>query len=209
MIEIEIGQETFILLPEKALLRKATNDLIIADVHLGKGTHFNKAGMPIPIASAQQDIQNLALLVHKYSPSTVIFLGDLFHSTINSEWDVFISFLNLHQAIQFILVKGNHDIIPEKYYKHAHFKVENNLEYESFILSHEPIVHDKFVICGHLHPGIKMKGKAKQSFTLPCFYKTAQQLVIPAFGQLTGLFILEKKKAESIWLIVQDKIVKV
>ncbi len=208
-MEITIANETFILLPEKALLRKATNALIIADIHLGKGTHFNKAGIPIPKASSDKEIYNLELIIHKYSPSELIFLGDLFHSSINSEWTVFVEFLKLHPALKFILVKGNHDIINEKHYAHANFEAVDALEYKDFILSHEPIDHNKLVICGHIHPGIKMKGKAKQSLTLPCFYKTDKHFILPAFGSLTGLYALDIKRAKQLWAVIENKIIAV
>jgi uncharacterized protein len=208
MLEITIAKETFVLLPEKALLRKATDALIIADVHLGKGTHFNKAGMPIPIASLDKDIQNLVAIIHKYQAETVIFLGDLFHSTINSEWDIFTDFLKRHATLNFILVKGNHDIFDAKHYLHANFKVVNTLAYDDFIFSHEPIAHGKLVICGHIHPAIKMKGKAKQTLTLPCFYKADKHLILPAFGSLTGLHVLPIKKAEQIFIISKNTVHK-
>jgi uncharacterized protein len=134
----------------------------------------------------------------------IIFLGDLFHSSINSEWNAFVSFLNNHSAVKFILVKGNHDIIPEKYYQHNNFNALDILEYDGFVLSHEPIEHAQLVICGHIHPGIKMKGKAKQSLTLPCFYKTDKHFILPAFGGLTGLHVLPIKKAEQIFVITKD-----
>jgi uncharacterized protein len=209
MTEITIANEIFILLPEKVLLRKATNELIIADVHLGKATHFNKAGMPIPAGVVEKEIKQLDQLIKKYQVKSVLFLGDLFHSTINSEWGIFISFLKKHEALNFVLVKGNHDIFDVKHYSQPNFKVVNTIEYEDFILSHEPIAHAKFVICGHIHPAIKMKGKAKQTLTLPCFYKTDKLFIVPAFGKLTGLYILEQNKLARIWLVAKDKILEV
>jgi uncharacterized protein len=207
MKEITIANETFILLPEKALLRKATNELIIADLHLGKGTHFNKAGMPIPIASLQKDIENLIFIINKYQPSTVIFLGDLFHSSVNSEWAAFELFLKNYPALPFILVKGNHDIIAAKNYEHGNFKVVHTLEFNDFVFSHEPIAHSKFVICGHIHPGVRLNGKAKQSLTLPCFYKTEKHFILPAFGLLTGLHRLRHNKAHQFFIVLNNKVI--
>ncbi len=206
MDEINLAQETFILLPEKALLLKATNALIIADVHLGKGTHFNKAGMPIPKATLDKEIENLELIISKYQPDSVVFLGDLFHSTINSEWDTFVSFLNNYSTIEFILVKGNHDVIPETYYQHENFKAVGIIEYDDFVLSHEPIEYNKLVICGHIHPAIKVKGKAKQTLTLPCFYKTDKHFILPAFGGLTGLHVLPIKLAQQIFIVSNNTV---
>jgi uncharacterized protein len=196
MTEITIAKETFVLLPEKALLRKATDELIIADVHLGKATHFNKAGMPIPASVVEKEIDQLEQLIKKYQVKSVLFLGDLFHSTINSEWAIFTDFLKRYDTLNFILIKGNHDIFDAKHYSHANFKVVNIL------------AHTKFVICGHIHPAIKMRSSAKQTFTLPCFYKTDKHLILPAFGSLTGLHVLPIKKAEQIFIISKNTVHK-
>jgi uncharacterized protein len=209
MLEITVANEIFSLLPEKALLRQATGELIIADIHLGKGTHFNKAGISIPKASLDKEMENLELMLNKYLPNTVIFLGDLFHSTINSEWTIFVDFLNAHPELKIILVKGNHDSIDHSYYQHKNFSVVDILEFQHFVYSHEPITHHKLVICGHIHPAIRMKGKAKQALTLPCFYRNDKHLILPAFGALTGLHVLAQKQALDIWAITHDSVFKI
>jgi len=45
-----------------------------------------------------------------------------------------------------------------------------------------------------MHPGIRIDGLAKQSLILPCFYFNGSNFVLPAFGYLTGLFLLKREE---------------
>jgi metallophosphoesterase superfamily enzyme len=65
-----------------------------------------------------------------------------------------------------------------------------------------------FNIHGHVHPGIIIKGKAKQSLKFPCFYFTKNYVILPAFSSFSGLKIMENRKAEAIFIIANNKIIK-
>ncbi len=206
-MQLELAGIPFILLTEKALWRPGTSQLIIADIHLGKASHFRKAGISIPADSVLEDMRKLHALMKKYRPAEVILLGDLFHSSYNREWHLFEAFLESFNDIQFILVKGNHDILKKNRYEIPNFEVMDTWEDDLFIYSHEPMEHDsKFVLSGHIHPGVTLTGKGKQRLSLACFHISKNQMVLPAFGKLTGLYILEKNKSDTYYLIYNDTI---
>jgi len=46
---------------------------------------------------------------------------------------------------------------------------------------------NSFIISGHIHPGVFIKGRGKQRIKLPCFQVTENQLILPAFSLFTGL----------------------
>jgi len=79
-----------LLLPQKAIYWQQEKALIVADVHLGKVGHFRKAGIAVPRDMEQNDLAVLSDLVDEYKPKTIIFLGDLFHSDKNADWDWFV-----------------------------------------------------------------------------------------------------------------------
>ncbi|MFN6947081.1 MAG: ligase-associated DNA damage response endonuclease PdeM [Cytophagaceae bacterium] len=167
--------QTLLLLPEKALLWKEENILIIADLHLGKGSHFRKEGLNLSPGCHQNDLVRLKQLFELYKPGNVFFLGDLFHSSFNTEWLDFCDFISEFPGIQFTLVRGNHDILPDHCYSMANIEVkEDSVCLGPFELSHEPLESSgkRLNISGHIHPGIKLTGLAKQSLRLPCFFWT-------------------------------------
>lgn len=50
---------------------------------------------------------------------------------------------------------------------------------------------EAFYLAGHLHPAVRLMGKGHDSSRLPCFVLQAGQLVLPAFGSLTGHVTLD------------------
>lgn len=208
-LEIQLNGEPFYLLPQKAIYRPLKKQLFFSDIHLGKTTHFRKKGIALPQQSKLKDIDLITSLINHYQPLQIIFLGDLFHSSYNNEWLYFKSLLQQFATLQFILVKGNHDILKDDIYAIKNFDVIDVLEEEQFIFTHYPLENPiKLNFCGHIHPGYTLRGKAKQSITLPCFYKQNLTFMLPAFGNLTGLFAVQKNKKTSIYLITQKMVIE-
>lgn len=206
-MQIRICETDFTLLAEKALWRPDLEQLIIADIHLGKASHFRKAGINIPDDSVLEDMRKLDALMKKFQPKEVILLGDLFHSSYNREWHLFEAFLESFSHVKFILVKGNHDILKNNRYELPNFSVIDTWEDDCFIYSHEPMKHiSKFVLSGHIHPAVTLTGKGKQRLSLPCFHVSKNQMVLPAFGKLTGLYMLDKNISDSYYLVYSDRI---
>jgi uncharacterized protein len=207
-VQIEFGGEKLWLLPQKALYFPEHKMLCLADIHLGKAAHFRKNGMALPSQNVSPDLLKLQDLIATYAPEKVVFLGDLFHSKANESVLEFIDFLATFSKIRFILVKGNHDIINFSNYETPNFEVVLDMYIGKILLTHEPL-EDKncFNICGHIHPGVRIRGRAKQGATLPCFYNLDRQLLIPAFGQLTGLFAMPQTSASKIYIIAGSEVV--
>lgn len=200
------------LLPEKAVWISEWQVLLIADLHFGKASHFRKSGIPISEKVHDQDYQVLTSLVLKYSPKEVFFLGDLFHSSWNEEWEKLLSFLGFFPTTSFHLVVGNHDILPSEKYQNSSLKVHAHpLVLGSMLLSHEPTLPPEgfLTICGHIHPGILLKGKAKQRVRIPCFHYSGNVLVLPSFGNFTGLSLVNAEKNDFIWGITEDRLIPI
>ncbi len=208
-LKIALKSECFFLLPQKAIYRPAQQELILSDLHLGKAAHFRKNGIPLPTPSKSKDLEILQQLINHWQPQKIIILGDLFHSDYNLEWDLFGQFLNLNLQITFVLVKGNHDILHKKIYNIVNLTVLDKIEEQNYIFTHHPLKNaNKINFCGHIHPAIKISGKAKQYITLPCFYYGNNNFVLPAFGSLTGLFVLKPEKNSTYYLVGNSKVVE-
>ena len=207
-----LQEQQLTLYPQKALYWHEQNCLLLSDLHLGKATHFRKAGMAVPAEIHQHDLQRLDYLLQETAASKVYFLGDLFHSELNTEWWAFAHWLEKYPQQEFILIKGNHDILPQEAYASSRLHIiEEELTISPFILTHEPFRDKKiksglYNICGHIHPAIKLKGAAFQQHTLPCFYFGLHYAILPAFGKFTGFHQIKPKKGDSIFAIAENRI---
>jgi DNA ligase-associated metallophosphoesterase len=210
-MKIELNKRTLELLTEKAIYDPAKKALIIADVHLGKAAHFRKEGIALPATVQEKDYQRLALLFEKIRPEIVYFLGDLFHSTINTDWHSFCTLVSDFPSISFTLVKGNHDLIDEKLFTGLCISVVDSVTDEQFICSHHPLSHvpeGKINLCGHIHPGVQVDTGSRQHLTLPCFYRHEQTLILPAFGVLTGLYMMQRRKGDEVYGVLPGSVLK-
>ncbi|MBN7812074.1 ligase-associated DNA damage response endonuclease PdeM [Algoriphagus sp. H41] len=196
---------------EKALWVKDLDLLLIADLHFGKAAHFRKSGIPIPEPVHNLDLIRLQQLHSEFRPKDTYFLGDLFHSDWNGQWTYLNQFLESFGHTTFHLVKGNHDVLSPEAYRQSVLQIHKEpLEIGPFLLSHEPmdtIPPGKLNICGHIHPGVRLTGKARQSVMLPCFFQSESQLLLPAFGNFTGLARIRPKAGDKIWAIAPGKII--
>lgn len=208
-LEIFLNDELIYLLPQRAIFRPNKLQLILSDVHLGKGTHFRTHGLPLPNTTHLKDIDTLHYLIDKWQPKTVFILGDLFHSDYNREWLWFKSLLLHYQAVEFVLIEGNHDILEDTHYS-SHNLVKTALyEDDAFVFTHHPLNYTpKLNICGHVHPGTRIEGLARQSEKLPCFFLGRDHFILPAFGYLTGLRILDPTESVACFLIAGNRVVR-
>jgi len=203
--ELELSEDRVIFWSDKEVL-------FIADLHIGKTSHFRKSGIAIPTGIIDAEIARLEALIKKYHPKRVFFLGDLFHSDLNHEWTLFDHFLNRNSTVEFILIKGNHDILPKTIYDQSILKIEEEpFQLDSFILSHHPLIKSQLKegyinLCGHIHPGLSIKTKGRSYLKLPCFYHKKNQLILPAFGKLTGLAKINPSKEESVFVTLNNSV---
>lgn len=211
--QISFGRTQFTATSDGVLFHQDSGKLIISDCHFGKTTHFRRNALPIPEQAMQKDFLRLEAVVNRLKPNSIIFLGDLFHSYENREWNILSEFLYTRIKSQLVLILGNHDILHQKSYEAAGFELKTHDTINDVCLVHDladASNESKFNISGHLHPGYKIKGNGRQQILLPCFYVSSSSLIMPAFGSLTGLAIMEKKhKTDSIFCFTSNSIFEV
>lgn len=210
-MQIEIQGELVALLPQKAIWLKNQSVVLLADLHFGKINHFRKSGIPVPPKANDKNTDLLISVLQTTKPERVIFLGDLFHSHYNEEWEVLGQVRRHFVNCSFELVLGNHDILSALQYERNNLQLHVG-EYRlgNFLLSHEPLQNipaDTYNLAGHIHPAVRLRGTGRQSVTLPCFYFGKQQGILPAFGSFTGTARIVPKKDDRIFVIAENKVI--
>jgi len=210
--EINIEGQHLILSPAKALLWKEESMLIVSDAHLGKISHFRKHGIALPRSAWFDNFRRLDNLVAAFMPFEVLFLGDLFHSRVNEEWEHFCRWRDSFPDIKMSNVSGNHDILPQKLYRNAGLEIHPEILLKGpFIFSHKPLEHAimSYNIAGHIHPLIRMRGIAKQAVTMPCFYFGSRNAILPSFGAFTGGYEIDILKGDRVFGITKEEVIAI
>ena len=212
-----IHNNSFWVSPERCLFWEEENTLIVADLHLGKSGHFRKSGIAVPQSIYKADLQRLIAQLYLFKAERLIIVGDLTHSTINKELDLFKKWRKDFSLLHIDLVKGNHDILEDGWYNEADIKVSSwKLAAGSFIFLHDIKARKKltedetklYAFTGHLHPGISLKGQGKQLLHFPCFYFTKEHCVLPAFSRFTGTYKVMPQKNEVVYALMENTIMR-
>ncbi|WP_305123394.1 ligase-associated DNA damage response endonuclease PdeM [Roseomonas sp. GC11] len=184
---MHLAGERLALDPGGALYWPSRKLLVLADLHLEKGSHFAARGQMLPPFDTRETLERLGLLLRRYRVESLVFLGDSFHDAQGAR--------RLHPADRASLtgllegreatwVLGNHDpVAPEGLPGQA---VEE-LRLGAITLRHEGVPGPQagFEISGHFHPkaSIATRGGPVER---PCFLADAKRLLLPAFGAYTG-----------------------
>ncbi|MBS1748973.1 MAG: ligase-associated DNA damage response endonuclease PdeM [Bacteroidetes bacterium] len=207
--------QTLWLSANRTVFWEEEKSLILADLHFGKTGHFRKAGIGVPQTIYKEDLQCLIATIQFFKPVRLIVVGDMFHSKENTEHDLFEKWRNDLSSLEVHLVKGNHDILNEKWYKKAGIVLhDNQLIIKDFIFLHDYTQHrmknfEKYSFCGHIHPGIRLSGIARQGLLLPCFHFESTTCTLPAFSKFTGTSNVKRKAGDKVFAIAEDKVFEV
>jgi uncharacterized protein len=207
----KLNKQNLWLSGQRSIFWEEQKALIVSDLHFGKTGHFRKSGIAVPQSIYKEDLQRLVTLINHFRPDHLIVVGDFFHSHENSELDWFKKWRTEFSSLKIILVKGNHDILKQKWYKEAGIDViEKELRMDPFLFTHDKCAEykDLYTFCGHIHPGIYIQGLGKQSLRFPCFYFSKNHCVLPAFSRFTGLALIEPSQNDKIFAVVEDKLIR-
>ncbi len=203
--QFDFAGEEFCALPENALWWPRMSALLVADLHLEKGSWFAKNGQMLPPYDSLDTLLRLAALAARLDAQSIWCLGDNFHdpagpSRMDSATRMALGTLSARHALHFIL--GNHDVRCGVSTDLPDYDQRAEAQIGGIILRHEAEIDtDLPDISGHWHPKIrlragirsgsqtgKLKGMQSSSRTVsrPCFVKTQNHLILPAFGAYTG-----------------------
>ena len=174
------------LYPEGALWWDDMRLLVVADLHLEKGSSFARRGQLIPPYDTVETLTRLAGLVAALRPRLVVALGDSFHDA-EAAGRLTVSARQMLRGLQsgrdWTWIAGNHD--PDRPAGLGGTAVDA-LAVGSLTFRHQPLAgRSDGEIAGHLHPAARVIGEGK-SVRRRCFVGDGRRLVMPAMGAYAG-----------------------
>jgi DNA ligase-associated metallophosphoesterase len=206
-----LGGERVALHAERALHWLRERTLFVADVHLGKAAAFRAGGVPLPRGSTAADLARLSRLIERTSATRLVVLGDFLHAKagrVAALGDAFVAWRRRHADIELLLVRGNHDAHagdpPGAWGMRC---VDEPYALPPFLACHmQSAPPSGYALCGHLHPGVRIRGSGEQSAWLSCFVLGARRAILPAFGRLTGLAQIDRRDDERVVAIAGSEL---
>jgi uncharacterized protein len=181
-----IGTAELLIDPAGALYWPEQSLLVVADLHLEKGSAYAARRVFLPPYDTAATLARLAVLVAIYHPRYILALGDSFHdSWANTRIQPADreALLRLQSGRDWIWIAGNHD---------PHISTDlggkclDEAEFGGIAFRHEP--HAEIIgheIAGHLHPVARVLG-AGGTIRRRCFVSDGHRCIMPAFGAYAG-----------------------
>jgi DNA ligase-associated metallophosphoesterase len=182
---LNVSGVSFIADVSGALFHEGERLLIVADLHLEKGSAYAARRVLLPPYDTAATLARLASVVMRLAPRAVIALGDSFHDVRAGERMAEPdrrTLAELQRGRDFIWVAGNHD--PEV---PAFVDGERcgTFSVGAVTLRHEPLPGAHSEIAGHLHPVARVVSKSG-GLRRRCFASDGNRCVMPAFGAYAG-----------------------
>ncbi|MEI7933097.1 MAG: ligase-associated DNA damage response endonuclease PdeM [Alphaproteobacteria bacterium] len=174
------------LRPSGALWVEDERALVVADLHLEKGSAYAARGQLLPPWDTRETLDRLGQEIEATNPRMVILLGDTLHdgragTRIGIEEVALISAIAARRTL--VWVVGNHDAegpqgLPGE--------TAADIAFGGLVLRHEPRAGaDHGWAAGHLHPCARVRALGG-STRRRCFVTDGVRIVLPAFGAYAG-----------------------
>ena len=157
------------------------------------------------------DGNRLSALVDHTGARRLVVLGDFLHAAagrVAALDDAFVAWRERYAGLDVTLVRGNHDANagdPPPHWQVAVVAQPHPLP--PFLACHHPRSPPTgHALCGHLHPGVRLDGRARESARVPCFVLGPRRTLLPAFGRFTGLALVVPGHDEAVVAIAGDRL---
>ena len=211
---VDIHGERLMLLVERAAYWERERTLLVADPHFGKAAAFRAAGVPVPRGTTTESLARLDLALARVAARRIVFLGDFLHAREGRSPDtlrVITDWRASHGNVEMLLVRGNHDRRAGDPPRELNITcLEGPVIELPFAFAHQPAASAKgYVVCGHIHPGVSLAGPARERTRLSCFWLGTAALVLPAFGEFTGLADIAISRGDRVWVIADGAVIEI
>ena len=184
--ELRFAGHVWHALPEGALFWPARRALLVADLHLEKGSWFARGGQMLPPYDSIATLAALGATVAATGAEEIWCLGDSFHDIEGCDrlpQQARDQLCALTAATRWTWITGNHD---RHYVDRCGGAVADETCVDGVVLRHEADPREpRPELSGHFHPKLRVRVRGKL-VARRCFVATATKLIFPAFGALTG-----------------------
>jgi DNA ligase-associated metallophosphoesterase len=202
LVQVEIEPGCW-LSSERALFLEQERTLVVADIHWGYAHSHRLAGNLLPMWGNEEIAQRLRLLLERYRPARLIWLGDSLHTPAAAEFAE--AFLQEIASLEVVVIAGNHD----RRWPRAD-RIEFRLGSWLFHHGDKPREPEAGVteVMGHIHPVITWSDGAGLRLKLPVLVHRPGRLILPCFSDWSAGADWHQQWAEDekLWCISRRKI---
>lgn len=213
-LPVAFGGSTWELLADGAAFWTERRWLVIADAHFGKAAAFRALGVPVPQGTTTETLGRLDRLIDALEPAALVILGDFLHAReahAPATLAALAAWRRRHAQLAIVLVEGNHDLSAGRPPLELNIEVVTEpWRVDTLAFCHHPqFVPGAAALAGHLHPAIRLNGRADDSVRLPCFWLREGLAVLPAFGAFTGGARFDREPGDRVVALAEGRLYEI
>ncbi len=190
MVPLSFAGRNFVATRDGALFDPASGALFVADLHLEKASWYARFGQMLPPYDSLATLTALRAEIARFAPVSLWCLGDNFHDgggpariggAARALLDDIGRFVDLHWIV------GNHDPeLTETFGGTTHdAAMVGGLALRHIARPAAPRDGIDGTLSGHFHPKLRLTVRGRR-VARACFVRSTHNLILPAFGSLTG-----------------------
>lgn len=198
MVPLSFAGHLFKIVAPAALYWPATKALLVADLHLEKASFYARQGQMLPPYDSHATLDDLAKIIEQTNARTIFCLGDNYHDGQGEqrlECNAAKLLRCLTGRVDWVWITGNHDPdVKGLWGGHIMPKWSGH----GLAIRHEATRNPGMPeLSGHYHPKIKIKTRGRH-VSRRCFVVGRNNIILPAFGSLTGGMNANDPAIESV-----------
>jgi DNA ligase-associated metallophosphoesterase len=188
---LDFAGHELVLLSSHALYWPGERALLVADLHLEKGSWYAQHGSLLPPYDSRATLERVADAIRATGARRVITLGDNFHDDAGAaRLDPYAAGMleSLIRVAEWVWITGNHD---EAMHRAFGAQLAREMEVGGIVLRHEAQPGEtRAELSGHYHPKMRLRVRNRH-IARPCgvvsrSVQGADRMILPAFGAYTG-----------------------
>ncbi len=192
---LDFAGEELLLTKSNALYWPKERALLVADMHLEKGSWYAQHGQMLPPYDSRETLERIADAVKLTGARRIITLGDNFHDDAGTHrLDPYAAGMldTLTRTLDWVWITGNHDEhMPKSFQGAFGAEIVEEMELGGIVLRHEAKAGEtRAEMSGHYHPKMRLWVRDRH-ITRPCAVVSrsvgkGDRMILPAFGAYTG-----------------------
>ncbi|MBI1292013.1 hypothetical protein GC173_12345 [bacterium] len=215
MLRLTLADQTFELLPQRALFWFEQRTLVISDPLFSRSTAFPSADVPYPNTAKASALNRLTTLLNFFEPELLIILGDVLDPADAEDPELQegliywrrqfseTSFFRIHNG-----VASSRDFLEDFQLKES--RESQHLAPFEFHLA--KVASKGFVIAGRPHPALKFLDRREGTgVKASCFHLQSASLTLPGFCSAASATAasISPKDGDRVFIIGPNEVVEI
>jgi hypothetical protein len=213
MLRLTLADQTFELLPQRALFWFEQRTLIVSDPLMSRATAFPSSDVPYSATAKASSLNRLSTLLNFFEPDLLLILGDLVEPTDSEDMELnesLIYWRRQFHEVNFFRLHNGQPSSPDFLEEFAMKESRENQMLSPFEFQLERKATRGFSIAGRPHSAIKFLDRREGTgVKASCFHLQSACLTLPGFCSSCHGATITPREGDRVFIIGPNEVVEI